>query len=189
MKAVAAKIPVMAVVALLGLDNLEFVQAATWSNALESLSSGMHTRESSEAVAENYSTLPEFLLAEFAKRRVQAGNDPISAFPSREMDGMPVSDTVAYVYISALFGYQRLSLADRGACAGYDGTSRAVCEFARHPALAPSAVDEKLHWVSPARSFGRTAVDPELAGVSIRCPRSIQALDPYVDGLQLAGRS
>jgi cytochrome P450 len=176
--AVAARLPVLVVCDLLGIADIDFGQALAWSDALESLSAETRPAESRKQSADAFGTLRDFLLAEFGRRRGAGSDDLIGGLLGQSLDGQPISDEMAFVYVSALLASNDTS---RSLLAGLmialaehpDQLQR----LARDPGLAGAAVDEGLRWVTPARGFGRTAVaDAEIAGRRIRAGQRVYML-------------
>lgn len=168
-QAVAARLPVLLIARMLGLPQIDVEQVLCWNDALESLSAGAQTRESVEAATATFASLREFLLAEFSARRHSKSDDLITGLLHQELDGQPIRDSMAFVYISALLASTDTSRSL------LTGLVQALAEhpaqwaaLRRDPGLAMAATDEALRWVTPARGFGRTAVvDTNLGGVPI----------------------
>jgi cytochrome P450 len=176
--AVASRLPVLVVCDLLGISDIDFAQALAWSDALESLSAGAQSADSLRRAVDVFGTLREFLLAEFARCRESGSGDLIAGLLRQSLDGEPISDDMAFVYVSALLASNDTS---RSLLAGLmialaehpDQLRRLV----RDPGLAGAAVDEGLRWVTPARGFGRTAqADTQAAGRRIRAGQRVYML-------------
>jgi cytochrome P450 len=108
-------------------------------------------------------------------RRRAPGEDLISRLIATEVDGRPLgsSEIVSNCY-SLILGANTTTELDRSG--GYR-------DWARHPELLASGIEEALRWVSPANHFMRHATrDTEIAGVRIG------AGDPVVAWLGSANR-
>ncbi|HET6504594.1 MAG TPA: cytochrome P450 [Amycolatopsis sp.] len=113
-----------------------------------------------------------------ASDRVSAPVDDLaSAIATARVDGERLSDRdITGFYVSiATAGHDTLSAALSGGLHALIENPDQLARLRRNPELMPRAVDEMIRWVTPTKSFMRTATeDYELRGVTIRAGESVQ---------------
>ncbi|MCU1655358.1 MAG: cytochrome [Pseudonocardiales bacterium] len=155
---------------LIGLPDADRAQVRHWSDELEKLGGDL-TMEELQAAAKEFSTLRDYIMANFATKRHDPGHDLLSTLLAAELDDRKVSE--ANVVMFAMTMIAAGSDTTRALLAGM------VWALAKHPdqlaklvadrSLIPSAIEEALRWVTPARAFLRTAMeDTEIRGQKIR---------------------
>jgi cytochrome P450 len=102
--------------------------------------------------------------------------DLASAIAHSRVNGERLSDhdIAAYYVAIATAGHDTLSVVLSGGLQALIENPDQLRRLQRDPALMPRAVDEMIRWVTPTKSFMRTAVDDyELRGVTIRAGDSV----------------
>jgi cytochrome P450 len=166
---IADLLPMMIATRLLGISGQDTQSVKRWSDALEDMNS-VDTIEQIAAAKETFATMNAVFEQEFDRQLSDPRPGLVSDMLHATLDGEPVSR-------SNILAYSTTVLA-----AGSD-TTRAlmtgtVLAFADFPdqmqrlgddrTLMNTAIEEALRWVTPARSFVRTAMhDTEIRGVKI----------------------
>jgi cytochrome P450 len=163
--AVAARLPVMVIASILGIDHEdeEFLyRARRWSDVVEDVASKDLTPAEMNDAREAFARLDEFITDMFAQKRRRPGDDFLSFLLKERLDGELLSET-------NLISFTQILLA-----AGSDTVrallSQLVVQLASHsdqrdlltadPALGASVVEETLRFAPPARGFARQVVAP-----------------------------
>jgi cytochrome P450 len=173
---VASRLPILFASRLLGTTSSDVELIRRWSDALENIGSGNLNRDELRGAAQEFKEMNEFFLSEFDRKRQDPGSDLTTTLLEATLDGEKLSD-------ARLLTYCALVLA-----VGTD-TTRALLTgmaiaLAQHPeqlarlradrSLMPTAIDEALRWVTPARGFVRTLLsDTEIRGQEIKAGQRV----------------
>ncbi|MGC0367032.1 cytochrome P450 [Rhodococcus sp. 27YEA15] len=163
-------LPMMIATRLLGIESRDVEEVKRWSDALEAMNSVETLEEIAEAKA-TFATMNATFAEEIERVRREPSPGLVSDMVNATLDGEPVSESNVIAYCTTVLA------------AGGD-TTRALLTgtllaFAQFPdqytrlredrSLLNSAIEESLRWVTPARSFLRTALhDTELGGRQIK---------------------
>ncbi|PBC52062.1 hypothetical protein CJ179_01270 [Rhodococcus sp. ACS1] len=163
-------LPIMIATRLLGIHGRTVEEVKRWSDALEAMNSVETPEQIAEAKA-TFATMNGTFAEEIERSRRDPSPGLVTDMVDATLDGKPVSDSNIIAYCTTVLA------------AGSD-TTRALMTgmllaFAQFPeqytrlredrSLIGSAIEESLRWVSPARSFLRTALeDTELGGQKIK---------------------
>jgi cytochrome P450 len=172
---IADQLPIMIATRLLGISAQDHQMVKQWSDALEDMNS-VYTIEEIQAAKATFATMNAVFEAEFARQRVTPGHGLVADMLQATLDGQPVSESNILTYSTTVLA------------AGSD-TTRAlltgtVLAFAQFPdqmtrleadrSLLSTAIEESLRWVTPARSFVRTALqDTEIRGTTIKAGQRV----------------
>ncbi|MFK0154011.1 cytochrome P450 [Streptomyces sp. NPDC090499] len=172
----ANRVPIVAAIRMIGLPHTEFERVRFWSDELEKLAGDLTFEELGAAAAE-FQSLQRFVVENLeAKRRDPGDGDLLTVLLAAELDGRGVSEANVVMFAMTMLA------------AGNDTTrsllSGLVRQLALHPdqwdllrrdrSLIPSAVEETLRYVTPARAMLRTATeDVELDGRPIRAGQHV----------------
>jgi cytochrome P450 len=171
----ADRLPIMIATRLLGIEVQDVEVVKRWSDALEAMNS-VDTIEEINAANATFASMNSVFEQEFARKRGKPGSGLVSDLLNSTLDGEPLSESNVLTYCTTVLA------------AGSD-TTRAlltgtVLAFADFPdqmtkvredrSLVNSAIEEALRWVTPARSFVRTALaDTEIRGQRIKAGQRV----------------
>jgi cytochrome P450 len=177
--AVASRLPILFASRLMGTTTGDVELIRKWSDSLETVGSGTITREELREHAAEFKKMGDFFRCEFERKRDEPGTDLVGTLLEAELDGEKLSEARLLAYCTLIMG------------TGTD-TTRALLTgmaiaLAEHPdqlrrlrddrTLMPSAIDEAMRWVTPARGFVRTAMaDTEVRGQKIRAGQRVYLL-------------
>ncbi|MGW4485344.1 cytochrome P450 [Amycolatopsis sp. NPDC004368] len=105
-----------------------------------------------------------------AQRRAHPTDDLASQIANSRVDGEYLSemDTLSYYVLVATAGHDTTSATLAGGLHALIEHPGQLARLTADPSLMPAAVDEMIRWVTPVKSFMRTAAEPcELRGVAI----------------------
>jgi cytochrome P450 len=106
-----------------------------------------------------------------ADRRASPRDDLASVIANAEVDGAPIDDlaAIAYCVVIATAGHDTTSFSSSGGLYALLRRPDLLNRLRADRGLLPAAVDEMVRWVSPVKSFMRTArEDFELGGKMIK---------------------
>jgi cholest-4-en-3-one 26-monooxygenase len=181
--AVAAKLPLAVIAAMLGIPAEDRAMVLRWTNEVIG---GADPEFQSEATpAETSLRAKDDLFRYFAElcaaRRRAPRDDLISVLVDARINGAPLPDfeLMSYFHLLAVAGNETTRNATAGGMV-------ALCEnphqwelLRREPALMPTAVEEIVRWTSPVIQFTRTAArDVELRGKHIRAGEDLALYYP-----------
>jgi cytochrome P450 len=166
----ADRLPIMIAQQLLGIEGLEVATVKEWSDALEAMNS-VETREEIEEAKRTFAGMNAVFEREFATKRGKPGTGLVSDMLNASLDGAPVSEANILTYCTTV-----LAAGSDTTRALMTGTMLAFADFPdqltrvkEDRSLIKTAIEECLRWVSPARSFVRTATaDTVLGGHEIK---------------------
>ncbi len=156
----ASVIPIKAATKLIGLVDTDIDRVQFWSDELEKLGGDLTFDELQEA-AKEFQSLQAYIIENIEKRRQNPGSeDLLTVLLNAELDNDKVSEANVVMYAMTMMA------------AGGDTTrsllAGMVYLLAQNPdqwarlredrSLIPTAIEEALRCVTPARAFGRTAV-------------------------------
>lgn len=173
---IAGIIPIKASTKLIGLPDTDLDRVQVWSDELEKLGGDLGLEEL-QAAAREFQSLQKFIVENVElKRQNPGGEDLLTVLLSAELDNDKVSEANVVMYAMTVMA------------AGSD-TTRAllaglVYYLAQNPdqwdllrsdrSMVPGAVEETLRYVTPARAFGRTALeDAVIDGHTIRAGQRV----------------
>jgi cytochrome P450 len=150
---VSAPLPVLVIAEMLGVPTSEQQQFKDWSDDLISANDG-----DLEAVA-RVAQLFAYMIAQAVHRRRDPRDDLLSAVATGAPNGRLLEDGELGIFGMTLLGAgnetTRNLISGGGELLMAHPDERA--ELARDPSLLPAAVEEMVRWVSPIKSFARTA--------------------------------
>ncbi|WP_332765452.1 cytochrome P450 [Phenylobacterium sp.] len=103
-------------------------------------------------------------------KRAKPGDDLGSLIANSQIDGQPIShfEAMSYYIIVATAGHDTTSSSTAGAIWGLAENPGEFAKLKTDPSLIPGLVDESIRWITPVKTFMRTATeDTELAGRSL----------------------
>ncbi|MES2897582.1 MAG: cytochrome P450 [Pseudomonadota bacterium] len=103
-------------------------------------------------------------------KRANPGDDLGSLIANSQIDGQPIShfEAMSYYIIVATAGHDTTSSSTAGAIWGLAENPGEFAKLKADPSLIPGLVDESIRWITPVKTFMRTATeDTELAGRSL----------------------
>ncbi|WP_332770911.1 cytochrome P450 [Phenylobacterium sp.] len=103
-------------------------------------------------------------------KRANPGDDLGSLIANSQIDGQPIShfEAMSYYIIVATAGHDTTSSSTAGAIWGLAENPGEFAKLKTDPSLIPGLVDESIRWITPVKTFMRTATeDTELAGRSL----------------------
>ncbi|MEJ2203249.1 MAG: cytochrome P450 [Gemmatimonadota bacterium] len=161
---VSAPLPVLVIAEMLGVPTSEQQQFRDWSDDLIAANDG-----DLKAVA-RVGQLFAYMIAQALDRRKSPRDDLLSAVAAGKPNGRLLEAGELGIFGMALLGAgnetTRNLISGGGELLMAHPDQRA--ELARDPALIPAAVEEMVRWVSPIKSFARTATcDTEIRGQRI----------------------
>jgi cholest-4-en-3-one 26-monooxygenase len=172
---IADKLPIMIATRLLGITAQDPEMVKEWSDALEDMNS-VDTREEIEAAKATFATMNSVFEEEFARQRITPGEGLVADMLAATLDGAPVSEANILTYSTTV-----LAAGSDTTRALLTGTMLAFADFPEQMtrlkddrSLMNSAIEESLRWVSPARSFVRTATqDTQIRDTPIKAGQRI----------------
>ena len=105
-----------------------------------------------------------------ADRRANPTDDLATVIATSEIDGQPISEleAMSYYMIVATAGHDTTSSSTAGAIWGLAEHPDQLAKVKADPSLIPGLVDESIRWVTPVKTFMRTATEAtEFAGRSL----------------------
>lgn len=102
-----------------------------------------------------------------ADRRANPTGDLASVIANSQIDGQPISEleAMSYYMIVATAGHDTTSSSTAGALWGLAENPGELAKVKADPSLIPGLVDESIRWITPVKTFMRTATeDTEFAG-------------------------
>jgi cytochrome P450 len=172
---IADKLPIMIATRLLGITAQDPEMVKDWSDALEDMNS-VYTLEEIEKAKATFATMNSVFIEEFARQRETPGPGLVADMLAATLDGEPVSEANILTYSTTV-----LAAGSDTTRALLTGTMLAFADFPEQMSrlkddrsLMPSAIEESLRWVSPARSFVRTATqDTQIRDTPIKAGQRI----------------
>src|SRR6201997_1556399 len=172
---IADQLPIMVATRLLGISVQDVEMVKEWSDALEDMNS-VDTIEEIEAAKATFATMNAVFEEEFARQRVTPGHGLVADMLQASLDGHPVSDANILAYSTTV-----LAAGSDTTRALLTGTMLAFADFPDQMTLLKEdrskinlGIEEALRWVTPARSFVRTALrDTEIRGTKIKAGQRI----------------
>jgi cytochrome P450 len=174
---IAVNYPLFVIMSLLGVPEADFTRMLRLTQELVGNEDSEYQRSAgAEEKASALLDMFEYFKALTEERRRQPTEDLASAIANARVDGEPLSDidTMSYYVIIATAGHDTTS-------ATIAGGMRALIENAdqRHRlrdnmSLMPTAIEEMIRWVTPVKSFMRTATgDTAVRGVPVKSGESV----------------
>ena len=102
-----------------------------------------------------------------ADRRANPKDDVASVIANSQIDGQPISEleAMSYYMIVATAGHDTTSSSTAGALWGLAANPGEFAKVKADPSLIPGLVDESIRWISPVKTFMRSATEAtEFAG-------------------------
>ncbi|HEY9236578.1 MULTISPECIES: cytochrome P450 [Phenylobacterium] len=102
-----------------------------------------------------------------ADRRANPKDDVASVIANSQIDGQPISEleAMSYYMIVATAGHDTTSSSTAGAIWGLAQNPGELAKVKADPSLIPGLVDESIRWITPVKTFMRTATeDTQFAG-------------------------
>jgi cytochrome P450 len=172
---IADQLPIMISTRLLGIAVQDIELVKKWSDALEDMNS-VDSMEEIEAAKATFAGMNAVFEEEFARQRVTPGNGLVADMLQASLDGQPVADANILAYSTTV-----LAAGSDTTRALLTGTMLAFADFPdqmsrlkEDRALMNTGIEEALRWVTPARSFARTALqDTEIRGTQIKAGQRI----------------
>jgi cytochrome P450 len=172
---IADRLPIMIATRLLGISVQDIEMVKNWSDSLEDMNS-VDTIEEIEAAKATFATMNAVFEEEFARQRVAPGNGLVADMLQASLDGHPVSDANILAYSTTV-----LAAGSDTTRALLTGTMLAFADFPDQLTRLKEdrsrinlGIEEALRWVTPARSFVRTALqDTEIRGTKIKAGQRI----------------
>jgi cytochrome P450 len=172
---IADQLPIMIATRLLGISAQDHEMVKQWSDALEDMNS-VYTLEEIKAAKATFATMNTVFEEEFARQRVTPGHGLVADMLAATLDGQPVSNSNILTYATTV-----LAAGSDTTRALLTGTALAFAEFPdqmtrlkEDRSLMNTAIEEALRWVTPARSFVRTALqDTEIRGTTIKAGQRV----------------
>ncbi|HEX5380251.1 MAG TPA: cytochrome P450 [Phenylobacterium sp.] len=100
-------------------------------------------------------------------KRANPGDDLGSLIANSKIDGEPIShfEAMSYYIIVATAGHDTTSSSTAGAIWGLAQNPGELAKLQADPGLIPGLVDESIRWITPVKTFMRTAMeDTEIGG-------------------------
>jgi cytochrome P450 len=171
----ANELPIMIATRLLGISTQDAATVKKWSDALEAMNS-VDTMEEIEEAKRTFAGMNSVFQQEFKLKRGKPGEGLVSDLLNATLDGEPVSESNILTYCTTV-----LAAGSDTTRALLTGTILAFADFPEQMtrvredrSLVNSAIEESLRWVTPARSFVRTAVeDTEIRGQKIEAGQRV----------------
>jgi len=172
---IADRLPIMIATRLLGISVQDIEMVKNWSDSLEDMNS-VDNIEEIEAAKATFATMNAVFEEEFARQRVAPGNGLVADMLQASLDGHPVSDDNILAYSTTV-----LAAGSDTTRALLTGTMLAFADFPDQMTRLKEdrsrinlGIEEALRWVTPARSFVRTALqDTEIRGTKIKAGQRI----------------
>ena len=174
---VAVNYPLFVIMSLLGVPEPDFPRMLKLTQELVGSEDAEFQRSvSSEEKAYALLDMFEYFKAFTAARREQPTDDLASAIANATIDGEPLSDvdTMSYYVIVATAGHDTTSTTIAGGMrtlVEHPGERKALHDNMN---LMPTAVEEMIRWVTPVKSFMRTATeDTAVRDIPIKAGESV----------------
>ena len=172
---IADRLPIMIATRLLGISVRDIEMVKNWSDSLEDMNS-VDTIEEIEAAKATFASMNAVFEEEFARQRVAPGSGLVADMLQASLDGHPVSDANILAYSTTV-----LAAGSDTTRALLTGTMLAFADFPDQLTRLKEdrsginlGIEEALRWVTPARSFVRTALqDTEIRGTKIKAGQRI----------------
>ncbi|MFG1699710.1 cytochrome P450 [Nonomuraea sp. NPDC049309] len=175
---IAAPYPLYAILALLGLPESDYPLMLRLTQELFGHDDRDKGRDAGSRAG--YTTALEDLFVYFhdliAERRARPTGDLASHIAHARIDGRLLTDNeiASYYILIATAGHDTTSSTVAGGLEALLRHPDQLDRLRRDPGLLPSAVEEMIRWVSPVKSFMRTAAaDTEVRGVPIAAGESV----------------
>ncbi len=168
---VAAELPLLVLVDLLGMPRADRGLLLRWSNQLVGFDDPEYGGGSVDAYRQTFREAFGYARELAASRRRNPGDDLVSALVTGEVEGRRLTDPEfgQLWLLLVIAGNETTRHLLSGALLALAEWPDQRARLAGDPALTPTAVDELLRWVTPIMQFRRTAVvDTELHGQPIR---------------------
>jgi cytochrome P450 len=172
---IADQLPIMVATRLLGISVQDHEMVKKWSDALEDMNS-VDNLEDIEAAKATFASMNAVFEEEFARQRVSPRHGLVADMLNASLDGLPVADANVLAYATTV-----LAAGSDTTRALLTGTMLAFADFPDQMtrlkadrSLMNTGIEEALRWVTPARSFVRTALqDTEIGGTPIKAGQRI----------------
>lgn len=172
--AVALHYPLHVIMEILGVPEEDEPRMLTLTQELFGATDPELGRKS-EREADLAKLLSEGVVADFyayfaklsADRRANPTDDLATVIATSEIDGQPISEleAMSYYMIVATAGHDTTSSSTAGAIWGLAENPEQLAKVKADPSLIPGLVDESIRWVTPVKTFMRTATEAtEFAG-------------------------
>jgi len=165
-----ARLPVMVSLDLLGLPLSDVDAVLVWSEAMDRLSSPLQPHEL-EQVVTDFAPLAHYLLEHIELKRDSPADDMISMLLADQLDGRRLTDANVLMYLQTVLsaGNDTVRSLLAGIVITFAERPDQLRLVARDRGLVPNAVEELLRWITPARGFLRTVMQPtEIRGRQLR---------------------
>ena len=165
-EAVAVPLPMLVIADMLGVAAEDREAFKRWSDAMIAAADTGTSPESMEHMGQLFA----YFHGKLGERRERPQQDLLSALAAAELDGDRLADEELLMFCMTL-----LVAGNETTRNLISGGAKALMEFpderralVEHPDRLPGAVEEMLRWVTPIRSFARTATrDTEIRGQRI----------------------
>jgi cytochrome P450 len=172
---IADQLPIMIATRLLGISVQDQEMVKKWSDALEDMNS-VDTLEEIEAAKATFATMNAVFEEEFARQRVTPGNGLVADMLAASLDGQPVAEANILAYATTVLaaGSDTTRALVTGTMLAFADFPEQMTRLKEDRSLLNTAIEEALRWVTPARSFVRTALqDTEIRGTTIKAGQRI----------------
>ena len=181
---IAVNYPLYVILTLLGLPESDFPRMLKLTQELfgsedDEFKRGASTEEKLAALLDMF----EYFKGVTAQRREHPTEDLASAIANARIDGEPLSDidTMSYYLLVATAGHDTTSATIAGGLQALVENADQRQKLCDELALMPRATEEMIRWVTPVKTFMRTAAeDTTVRGVPIAEGESV--LLSYVSG-------
>ncbi|MEJ2205778.1 MAG: cytochrome P450 [Gemmatimonadota bacterium] len=160
-EAVSVPLPVLVIAEMLGIPTSEREQFKDWSDDLIAANDG-----DLEAIG-RVGELFVYMIGQALARRKAPSDDLLSAVATGEPNGRPLDDNELGIFGMTLLGAGNETTRNliSGAAEALMAHPAQRAALAQDPSLLPAAIEEMLRWVSPIKSFARTATrETEIRG-------------------------
>jgi cytochrome P450 len=165
-EAIAVPLPMLVIAEMLGVPTEDRDTFKRWSDAMIAAADTGPTPESMQPLGELFA----YFHGKLGERRSRPQDDLLSALAAAEVDGERLEDNDVLLFCMTL-----LVAGNETTRNLISGGARALMEFPdqrralrENPDCLPGAVEEMLRWVTPVRSFARTATrDTDIRGQRI----------------------
>jgi cytochrome P450 len=172
---IADQLPILIATRLLGISVQDHEMVKKWSDALEDMNS-VNTAEEIEAAKSTFATMNAVFEQEFARQREDPGNGLVADMLAASLDGHPVSEANILAYSTTVLaaGSDTTRALLTGTMLAFADFPEQMARLKEDRALMNIGIEEALRWVTPARSFVRTALqDTEIRGTKIKAGQRI----------------
>lgn len=167
----AAELPLLVLVDLLGMPRADRGLLFGWSNALVGFDDPEYGGGSVDAYRRTFKEAFGYARELAALRRRRPGDDLVSRLVAGEVDGRRLTEPefCQLWLLLVIAGNETTRHLLSGALLALTEWPEQSARLAADPGLTPRAVDELLRWVTPIMQFRRTAVvDTDLAGQPVQ---------------------